>query len=54
MLSTFEPLTSVVVGIIVYHETLTMRTAAGIVCILLAVYLLAAAKEAPEPCGTKE
>lgn len=42
MLSTFEPLTSVLVGVLVYHEVLTARTLLGIVCILLAVLLLAA------------
>lgn len=45
MLSTFEPLTSVVIGVLVYHEVLTLRLIAGIVCILLAVLLLAGAKE---------
>ena len=45
MLSTFEPLTSVVIGVLVYHEVLTVRLGLGIVCILLAVCLLAAAKE---------
>ena len=42
MLSTFEPLTSVVIGILVYHEVLTVRLGIGIFCILLAVFLLAA------------
>lgn len=41
MLSTFEPLTSVVVGAVLLGETLTLKAAAGIVCILLAVLLLA-------------
>ena len=40
MLSTFEPLTSVVIGILVYHEVLTVRLGIGIFCILLAVFLL--------------
>lgn len=40
MLSTFEPLTSVVVGALLLGETLTLKAAAGIVCILLAVLLL--------------
>ena len=43
MLSTFEPLTSVVIGILVYHEVLTVRLGIGIFCILLAVFLLAKA-----------
>lgn len=45
MLSTFEPLTSVVIGVLVYHEVLTVRLVGGIVCILLAVILLAGAGE---------
>lgn len=45
MLSTFEPLTSVVVGILVYHEVLTVRLGIGILCILLAVVLLAGVDE---------
>lgn len=40
MLSTFEPLTSVVIGVLVYHEVLTVRLGIGIFCILLAVFLL--------------
>ena len=45
LFSTFEPLTSVVIGITVYKEALTLRTAAGLISILAAVILLAAAKE---------
>ncbi len=52
MLSTFEPLTSVVIGVLVYHEVLTLRLGVGIVCILLAVFLLASAKE-EEPAKTE-
>ncbi|MCI8870154.1 MAG: DMT family transporter [Lawsonibacter sp.] len=40
LLSTFEPLTSVVVGFLVYRESLTFRSVLGIVCILLSVILL--------------
>ena len=40
MLSTFEPLTSVIVGYLVYSEELTVRSIIGIVCILLSVILL--------------
>ena len=40
LLSTFEPLTSVVIGILYYHETPTLRSFLGIVCILAAVFLL--------------
>ena len=41
LLSTFEPLTSVVGGVLLFREQLTGRSLAGIVCILLAVFLLA-------------
>jgi len=41
LLSTFEPLTSVVIGILYYHEKPSFRSMAGIVCILAAVFLLA-------------
>lgn len=40
LLSTFEPLTSVIVGVLVYNEALTARSVGGIVCILLSVVLL--------------
>ncbi|MDO4488836.1 MAG: DMT family transporter [Eubacteriales bacterium] len=40
MLSTFEPLTSVIVGYFVYSEALTGRNILGIVFILLSVILL--------------
>lgn len=40
MLSTFEPLTSVIVGCLVFSEKLTVRSVTGIVCILLSVILL--------------
>ena len=47
LLSTFEPLTSVFVGILIYHEALTLQVGLGIVCILAAVCLLASSREAP-------
>jgi len=40
ILSTFEPLTSVFVGTLVYDEQLTPRSIAGIICILASVILL--------------
>lgn len=40
LLSTFEPLTGVVIGIVVFREALTVRIAAGIILILLAAVLL--------------
>ena len=41
MLSTFEPITSIIVGILVYREVVTPRSAAGVICILAAVLLVA-------------
>ena len=40
MLSTFEPLTSVAVGILVYHELMTGRTVMGILAILISVIIV--------------
>lgn len=40
LLSTFEPLTSVIAGILFFQEKLTLRTGAGIAFILSAVLLL--------------
>lgn len=51
MVSTFEPLTSVVGGVLLFREQLTGRSLAGIVCILLAVFLLA---WKGQPAGQKE
>lgn len=41
ILASVEPLTSTVIGIVVFHEALTLAGAAGIACILGAVILLA-------------
>lgn len=54
MLSTFEPLTSVVIGILVYREVLTARLGLGILCILLAVLLLAKTDEPAEEKSKSE
>lgn len=40
LLSTFEPLTGVIIGVLVFHEALTPRTVTGIVLILLSTLLL--------------
>ena len=40
LISTFEPLTGVILGILVFHETRTPRTIAGIALILLSTLLL--------------
>lgn len=41
MLSTFEPLTSIIVGAVVYREAITVKAVAGIFCILAAVLMVA-------------
>lgn len=41
MLSTFEPITSLVIGILVFNEQLSLRSAAGVTRILAAVLLIA-------------
>ena len=48
ILSTFEPLTSVVAGAALFHEELTLRSVLGIVCVLAAVSLLAVQKSKSE------
>ena len=45
LFSTFEPLTSVVIGITLYKEAMTFRIACGLLAIFAAVILLAAVKE---------
>ena len=45
LLSTFEPLTGVVIGLICYREALTARSAAGMAAILLSSILLVLAGE---------
>ena len=41
MLSTFEPITSIIVGLLVYHEVISLRSGIGAICILIAVLLVA-------------
>ncbi|QNL43983.1 DMT family transporter [Oscillibacter hominis] len=41
LLSTFEPLTSVVAGVVLLHEGMTLRSGLGIACVLASVLLLA-------------
>lgn len=48
ILSTFEPLTSVVAGAVFFQEELTPRSVLGIVCVLAAVSLLAVQKSKTE------
>lgn len=50
LFSTFEPLTSVMIGALVYHESMNLRAAAGIFCILLGTCLLALDKDRTAQC----
>ncbi len=45
ILSTFEPITSVILGILVYHESFSLRTLFGCLCILSSVVIVAKMKE---------
>ncbi len=45
ILSTFEPITSVIVGVLVYNEGFTLRTLCGCFCILSSVIIVAKIKE---------
>lgn len=45
ILSTFEPITSVILGILVYQESFSLRTLLGCLCILSSVIIVAKMKE---------
>ena len=45
ILSTFEPITSVIIGILVYRESFSVRTLLGCLCILSAVVIVAKMKD---------
>ena len=45
ILSTFEPITSVIIGILAYNEEFSLRTLAGCLCILSSVIIVAKMKE---------
>lgn len=45
ILSTFEPITSVIVGVLVYQEAFSARTLLGCLCVLSAVVIVAKMKE---------
>ena len=45
ILSTFEPITSVIVGVLVYREAFSARTLLGCLCVLSAVVIVAKMKE---------
>ena len=45
LLSTFEPITSVVVGVIVFNENITLKITLGIAAVLLSTILLVAKKD---------
>ena len=41
ILSTFEPITSIVLGVLVYQEALTVRSVLGTICVLAATAMIA-------------
>ena len=45
ILSTFEPITSVIIGILVYQESFSLRTFFGCLCILSSVVIVAKMKD---------
>ena len=45
ILSTFEPITSMIVGIVLYNESFSLRVIAGAVCILISTIIVARMKE---------
>ena len=45
MLSTFEPITSIVVGVLVYSEPFTLKTAVGCAAIIISTLIIARSKE---------
>lgn len=45
MLSTFEPITSIIVGVAVYDEAFTVKTAIGCAAIIISTLLIARSKE---------
>ncbi len=45
MLSTFEPITSIVVGVLIYGEPFNAKTAAGCAAIIISTLLIAGSKE---------
>lgn len=45
ILSTFEPITSVIMGVLVYREAFSARTLLGCLCVLSAVVIVAKMKE---------
>ena len=49
ILSTFEPITSVIVGVLVYREAFSARTLLGCLCVLSAVVIVAKMKEWGKP-----
>ena len=40
ILSTFEPITGIIIGILIFNEALSIRTGAGLASILIAVVLV--------------
>lgn len=53
IMGALEPVTAVVIGVTIFHEAFTLRLAAGIVLILIAVMLIIAGKSIRFPKGAK-
>ncbi|MGM9612269.1 MAG: DMT family transporter [Butyricicoccus sp.] len=49
ILASVEPVVATLVGILVFHESMTLMSAAGVLCVLLAVVLLNLKQKTPEP-----
>lgn len=49
ILASVEPVVATLVGILVFHESMTLMSAAGVLCVLFAVVLLNLKQKTPEP-----
>ena len=49
ILASVEPVVATLVGIFVFHESMTLMSAAGVLCVLFAVVLLNLKQKTPEP-----
>lgn len=49
ILASVEPVVATLVGIFVFHESMTLMSAAGVLCVLFAVALLNLKQKTPEP-----
>ena len=53
ILSTFEPITSIVMGVLVYQEVLTFRSVLGTLCVLAAPAMIAVLDMRSSPKAAK-